>query len=83
MYCVCRCCCWVLQEAQKAVKAFNKLAKKLVGFEYLWHMAWVESVRRVGSTRGSVCAMCYAQCLHRSSRLLGVPATGHSCRVVV
>ena len=32
------------QEAQRIVKMYNKVAKKLVGYECLWHMAWVESV---------------------------------------
>ena len=32
------------KEARKVIKQFNRLARTLVAFEYLWYQAWVESV---------------------------------------
>ncbi|KAA0176015.1 hypothetical protein FNF27_02407 [Cafeteria roenbergensis] len=32
------------KEARKVIKQFNRLARTLVAFEYLWYQAWVESI---------------------------------------
>lgn len=33
------------QDAQKIIKTYNKLAKRLVEFECVWSLAWVESIQ--------------------------------------
>jgi hypothetical protein len=58
------------------VKAYNKLAKKLVAFEYLWHMAWVESVRGLAAP---VCLSHCVSCASVSLRQPGSVCWGRPC----
>ena len=34
------------KEAKKIIKLYNKIAKTLVAFEYLWYQAWVQSIEQ-------------------------------------
>ena len=43
--CVCVLVYAVPQDAQKIIKTYNKLAKRLVEFECVWSLAWVESIQ--------------------------------------
>ena len=35
--------------ARRIIKMYNKLARTLVAFEYLWHQAWVQSIDQAKS----------------------------------
>ena len=32
------------KEAKRIIKTYNKVARTLVAFEYLWYQAWVQSI---------------------------------------
>ena len=35
--------------ARRIIKMYNKLARTLIAFEYLWHQAWVPSIDQAKS----------------------------------
>ena len=49
------------KDSKKIIKLYNKIAKTLVAFEYLWYQAWINSIEQAKA--GMLYVLYMLQCI--------------------